>query len=147
VLNDVEINTYGANQIVCVTQNNVLPKIMPLCKVTKVRRAAEVILLGDSTQSGGGTYASAGWLDNSGYPGAPFLNGAVADNNGAANPATADQPLDNLPSWFPDTDLPPYKLRYRHNGKSRLVNVAFVDGHAASFPNKALRQRNLARNY
>lgn len=138
---------YGGNQVVLVIQFNVLPKLPPLCRITQIRRSTEVVLVADCSQTSG-VYTSGGWLDNTGYPGAPFLDGSTSDPNGAAISSQADTPIDNLPGW---DDRDPqfggnYHIRYRHNG-NKMTNVVFVDGHAASFRKGELRYRNLARNY
>ena len=154
IQNNSEIIMYGLNQSVCSYQN--APTKMPLpklCKISRVRRASEVILIGDSTQSGGGTFSAGGWLDNSGFPGANWLidpmNAGNLDPNDVIDPNfNKAQLTDNIINWSPDVDgSGVYRLRYRHSGKAKLVNVGFVDGHAASFRNKELTVKNLMRRY
>jgi prepilin-type processing-associated H-X9-DG protein len=143
-------NTYAANQIICPIEKAVLPKHPHLVRITMVRRPSEVILMADGSQNNPARVC-AGWLENTGYPGFQnFLDNSADDPQGSADPSVGDHPIDTLPNWA-DTDaygVPEgvYQIRYRHSG-NKLTNVVFVDGHAASFPKKELKYRNLARNY
>ncbi len=140
--------TYGANQGVHVYANTILPRLAPLAKVVRIRRSAEVIAFLDASQVSG-VYTSAGWLDNTGYPGAPFLeapNSYADPNNAPVTTSMMDRSLNVLPGWE-DTDRTGanYHGRWRHGGY-KLINALFVDGHAASFPKDELKYRNLVRN-
>jgi prepilin-type N-terminal cleavage/methylation domain-containing protein/prepilin-type processing-associated H-X9-DG protein len=147
-VNDEFPLTYGANQSVHVFANSFLPKNPPLAKITRIRTPAECIAFADASQTSG-VFTTGGWLDNTGYPGAPFLEapGNYTDPNSA--PVTASMmntSLNALPGWQ-DRDITGanYHGRWRHAGNTR-INVVFVDGHAASFPKNELKYRNLARN-
>lgn len=147
-VNDEFPMTYGANQGVHVFHTTVLPTLAPQARVTRIRRPAETIALADASQSSG-VYTSGGWLDNSGYPGAPFLqapNTYSDPNDAPVAAALMDTSLNSLPGWEDRDRLGSnYHGRWRHGG-NRLINVVFVDGHAASFPKNELTYRNLARN-
>ena len=140
--------TYGANQSVHVFMNNTLPKIPPQAKITQIRRSSEVIAFADASQVSG-VFTAGGWLDNTGYPGAPFLeapNSYHDPNSAPISKALMNNSLQALPGWE-DTDRTGanYHGRWRHGG-NKLLNVVFVDGHAGSFPKGELTYRNLPRN-
>lgn len=140
--------TYGANQSVHAFMNNTLPKIPPQAKITRIRRSSEIISFADASQVSG-VFTAGGWLDNTGYPGAPFLeapNSYQDPNSAPVSASLMNRTLESLPGWE-DTDRTGanYHGRWRHGG-NKLLNVVFVDGHAASFPKGELRYRNLPRS-
>ena len=128
--------------------NNTLPKIPPQAKITRIRRSSEIISFADASQVSG-VFTAGGWLDNTGYPGAPFLeapNSYQDPNSAPVSASLMNRTLESLPGWE-DTDRTGanYHGRWRHGG-NKLLNVVFVDGHAASFPKGELRYRNLPRS-
>jgi prepilin-type N-terminal cleavage/methylation domain-containing protein/prepilin-type processing-associated H-X9-DG protein len=137
--------TYGANQSIHTFQHVALPVVPPLAKLSKVRRSSEVISVADCSLSSG-VFTSAGWLDNTGYPGAPFQAGPTSDPNLIAKEILMETYIENLPGWSVDADRvgTPYHMRYRHNG-NKMANVVFVDGHAGTFRKRELKYRNLVR--
>ncbi len=140
--------TYGANESVHVNANAALPVKPPLCKITKIRRPAEVIEFLDCSQNSG-VWTAGGWLDNTGYPGAPYLEApnSYSDPNSAnVTKSFMDRSLSLLPGWVDQDKVGNnYHGRWRHAGGKR-INAVFVDGHAGSFAKDELKWRNLARN-
>lgn len=146
-LNEEFPMTYGANQSVHAFVNPTLPVTPPLAKLSRVRRSAEIISFADCAQVSG-VFTAAGWLDNTGYPGAPFLinpNAQSDPNEAPIDQTQMDKPIDQLPGWV-DRDAVglPYHGRWRHASNKR-INVSFLDGHAASFMKGELKYRNLVR--
>ncbi|HEV7301938.1 MAG TPA: type II secretion system protein [Tepidisphaeraceae bacterium] len=146
--------SYGANRGVHLSLTPPTPANERLRKVSQIKRSAEVIAIGDSSQPPPDLTAS-GFLEYTDK----YTYGGIIDNPANANRVVTDPTSGGahgvgLPFWSDSDNTTTYKLRYRHGSlKAGFTNVLFVDGHASSFPrpttatNDSLRWRNISSYY